>query len=64
MQVSLYPDRLASVPYDITKIQLPSGCYGGKAANTKEEIKDNALRIRNFASGGRFRTKRRVNNHF
>lgn len=35
----LYSDRLASVLDDVTRIQLPSGCGGGKAANTDEKVK-------------------------
>lgn len=35
----LFSDRLASVLYDVTRIQLPRGCGGGKAVNTEEKVK-------------------------
>lgn len=35
----LYSDRLASMLYDVTRIQFPSACRGGKAANANEGTK-------------------------
>lgn len=34
-----YSDRLASMLYDVIRIQFPSACYGGKAADTNEGMK-------------------------